>query len=48
MRRRMLENDVAHWADTYLRALDQVPVQTSASPPPEEHSHDAPPADQAS
>jgi alpha,alpha-trehalose-phosphate synthase [UDP-forming] len=48
MRRRVLENDVAHWADTYLRALDQVPVHTSATPRPEDHAHDAPPANQAS
>ena len=48
MRRRVLENDVAHWADTYLRALDQVPVHTSATLLPEDHAHDAPPANQAS
>jgi alpha,alpha-trehalose-phosphate synthase [UDP-forming] len=48
MRRRVLENDVAHWADTYLRALDQVPVHPSATPPPEDHVHDVPSANQAS
>ncbi len=48
MRRRVLENDVTHWAETYLRALEQVPLRTSASPPPQDHAHDAPPTDQAS
>ena len=48
MRRRVLENDVAHWADTYLRALDQVPVHPSATPPPEDHVHEVPSANQAS
>jgi hypothetical protein len=48
MRRRLFENDVAHWADTYLRALDQVPVHPSAAPPPEDHAHDVPSANQAS
>jgi alpha,alpha-trehalose-phosphate synthase [UDP-forming] len=32
MRRRVLENDVAHWADTYLRALEQVPAHASGPP----------------
>ena len=41
MRRRVLENDVAHWADTYLRALDQVPGHASSSPLPEDHVHEA-------
>jgi alpha,alpha-trehalose-phosphate synthase [UDP-forming] len=27
MRRRVLENDVAHWADTFLKALEQTPAQ---------------------
>ncbi|HEY9241333.1 MAG TPA: trehalose-6-phosphate synthase [Streptosporangiaceae bacterium] len=48
MRRRLFENDVAHWADTYLRALGQVPPHTLAAPGPGDHAHDAPPANQAS
>ena len=48
MRRRVREHDVAHWAATFLRALDQVPVHTSATLLPEDHAHDAPPANQAS
>jgi trehalose 6-phosphate synthase len=31
MRRRVLEHDVAHWAQTYLDALSQVPLRDSAA-----------------
>jgi len=44
MRRRVLDNDVAHWAETYLRALGQVPARASSGPPPGEHAHESAPA----
>ena len=45
MRRRVLENDVAHWADTFLKALEQTPAEgehTRPSPAAEHWEHSVP------
>jgi len=45
MRRRVFENDVAHWADTFLRALEQTPAQgehARPSPAAEHWEHSGP------